>query len=70
MSPNNLRQYRKRAGISQLELSARTRIAPGFISGIETGKQYCWPGWRKRLADALKVEPADLFPEDQKEDGQ
>ena len=64
---NNLRKERVKKGISQLELSRLTRIAPSNICTIENGKQYPYSGWRKRIAKALGVAEKDVFPEEDAE---
>lgn len=63
ITKNNLKIIRTQKGISQLELAIMTRISPSNLSHIENGKQYCYPGWRKRLAQALNVDEKTLFPE-------
>lgn len=60
---NNLRKFKEAAGISGLELSRRTGIAPSIISNIENNRIKPWPGWKKRLSEALKVPEFELFPE-------
>lgn len=61
---NFLKEVRKQRGLSQLTLAKLTNIAPSDISRIENGWLYPYPGWRKRLAKALGVTEAELFPED------
>lgn len=63
LSKNFLRKQRTKKGLSQLELTRRTGIAPNIISDLERGRAYPYPGWRKKLAAALEVPEADLFPE-------
>ncbi len=63
MFKNNIRELREENGLSQLELSYMTRISPSAISLLEAGKQYPHPGWKIRIAEALGVEEAALFPE-------
>lgn len=63
VSENMLRHVRTVQGLSQLELSARTRISPGVISNLENGKLFAYPGWRKRIAMALGVPEERIFPE-------
>lgn len=60
---NRLRQMREARGWSQLELARRARVAPQDISALETGKKYPFPGWRRRLAEALGVSEEEVFPE-------
>ncbi len=59
---NNLRKIRKQKGLSQLELGRKTKIASQIICNLENGKQYPYPGWRKRLAKALGVREREIFP--------
>lgn len=59
-----LRAIRESQNISQLELSRLTRIAPSGLSAVESGKLYCYPGWRKRISEALKVSEKEIFPEE------
>ncbi|MBA7710824.1 hypothetical protein ES703_119771 [subsurface metagenome] len=60
---NRVKEFRKRAGLSQVELSRRARLAAPNLSEIENGKREAWPLARMRLARALKCTEADLFPE-------
>ena len=64
MFQNKLKEVRQNQGLSQLELSRMARIAPNTISVIESGQQYPFPGWRKRLAEALCVREEEVFPEE------
>jgi transcriptional regulator with XRE-family HTH domain len=63
MKENNLKEYRKKQCISQLKLSYMANIAPGTISNIENGKIYVYPGWKKRISEALKIPESVLFPD-------
>jgi transcriptional regulator with XRE-family HTH domain len=58
---------RKKRGWSQHALGSRCGIPVPTISAIERGRLYVWPGWRRRLAMALKVSEAELFSEDASE---
>jgi transcriptional regulator with XRE-family HTH domain len=67
---NNLKKVRTEKGFSQLTLAKLTNIAPTDISRIENGWLRPYPGWRKRLAKALKVSETELFaPEKVGSDG-
>jgi transcriptional regulator with XRE-family HTH domain len=59
---NNLKKIRKQKQVSQLSLAYLTRISPSDISRIENGWVKPYPGWRKRLAEALGVTEDQLFP--------
>lgn len=61
MSKNRIKEVRVQKGISQLELSYRTKIAPSNISAIETCKIHVYPGWLKRIAEALEVSEDELI---------
>lgn len=59
---NKIREFREKAGMSQVELARRARIASTNLSAIECGRLAAWPKARAALAKALKVPEADLFP--------
>ena len=58
---NNLRAIRTQRGLTQLDLATLTQIAPSNISSMENGKQFAYPGWRKRLAKALGVSEKSIL---------
>ena len=60
---NHLKEMRTNKGISQLALAKLTNIAPSDISRIENGWLRPYPGWRRRLARALRVSERELFPD-------
>lgn len=62
MMENHLKEIRKEKGVSQVKLSRLTLIAPSDISRIENGWLRPYPGWRKRIAEALGVTEDQLFP--------
>jgi len=59
---NNLKKIRNDKGLSQLRLAFLTGISPTDISRIENDVRKAYPGWRKRLAEALGVTEDNLFP--------
>jgi transcriptional regulator with XRE-family HTH domain len=63
---NNLQKVRKEKGLSQLKLALMTGIAPSEISRIENDWLKPYPGWRKRLARALGITEAKLFPDEKR----
>jgi transcriptional regulator with XRE-family HTH domain len=66
---NALKARRKELGWSQVMLSLKTGgIAPSDLSAIENGKKVPHPGWRKRIAKALKTDEASLFGGERKEE--
>jgi transcriptional regulator with XRE-family HTH domain len=64
MINNRLKEYRRRAGLSQTELAWLARMAGQNISAIERCTLVPWPRARKALAEALKVDESELFPEE------
>jgi transcriptional regulator with XRE-family HTH domain len=60
-----VRRLRQERGWNQTELAFRSRLAPSVISQIENGKRNPSAGTLKKLAKALEVEVADLFPKAQ-----
>lgn len=57
----NIKYYRQRQSVSQTELSILCDCAIGTIGGIEAGKAKPSFDMILKIADALKVTPADLF---------
>jgi transcriptional regulator with XRE-family HTH domain len=60
-----VRRMRQERGWNQTELAFRSRLAPSVISQIENGKRDPSAGTLKKLAKALEVDVADLFPKAQ-----
>ena len=69
MTVNHVKARRQEMGLSQAELSRRTRINAPNLSAIENGQREAWPRARRRLARALKMPESDLFPEKGGNDG-
>lgn len=60
----NIKYYREKLKISQAELSILCDCGTGTIGGIESGKAKPSFDMIIKIADALKVTPADLFIRD------
>ena len=59
-----LRMVRQSRGLTQIQLCRMTGISPADISAIELGVRPAYPGWRRRIADALGVDDVEwLFEE-------
>lgn len=58
-----LAQYRKAAGLTQAELSARTGLSRAAVSRLENGIHRPRLSTRCLLAHALKCRPEQLFGE-------
>lgn len=57
----NVKYYREKLGISQTQLSIICDCGTGTIGGIESGKAKPSFDMIIKIAEALKVTPADLF---------
>lgn len=64
MLENQLKTYREKAGLSQVELARRLKMSPQNLSSIERGCLKAWPKVKRKLARALKVTERELFPEE------
>lgn len=60
----NMKYYRELRRISQAQLSIICDCGTGTIGGIESGKAKPSFDMMVRIADALEVNPADLFIRD------
>ncbi len=60
---NNLRIIREKKGLSQLALSRISGVPGNVISNLELGKVYPYPGWRKKLSQALELPEEEVFPD-------
>ena len=58
---SNIKYYREKQQISQTQLAIFCDCGTGTIGGIESGKAKPSVDMLLRLAEALKVTPADLF---------
>lgn len=63
MTENQIKEFRHKVGLSQVELARRAHIASTNLNSIENGRLKAWPKARRKLARALKVTEAELFPE-------
>jgi transcriptional regulator with XRE-family HTH domain len=61
----NIKRYRNRIGLSQLNLALELGISTTFLSDIETGKKWVSAQTLSRLAKALKIEIYELFKPEQ-----
>ncbi len=60
----NMKYYREKMGISQTRLSILCDCGTGTIGGIESGKAKPSFDMMIKIAEALKINPADLFIRD------
>ena len=59
-----MKYYREKMSISQTQLSILCDCGTGTIGGIEAGKAKPNFDMMTKIAEALKVNPADLFIQD------
>jgi predicted transcriptional regulator len=59
---NHLREIREARKLSRMQLSLLTQINPSDLCKLEKGLVYPYPGWRKRLSNALGESEKILFP--------
>ena len=58
-----IKTIRVRQGVSQMELSLRARLSQSFIANLEKGKKQPSVLTLIKIADALKINPQEFFPE-------
>jgi len=58
---NNLKENRKKNGISQAKLGEMAGISTQYIAMIELSKQFPTPEVLERIASALGIESYELF---------
>jgi transcriptional regulator with XRE-family HTH domain len=57
----NIRQYRKKLGLSQSKLAEKAETATNYIGMIETGKQFPSTEMMEKIAGALEIDTLELF---------
>jgi transcriptional regulator with XRE-family HTH domain len=55
-----LREWREKRALSQEELADRTGLSRTTIIKLEGGRR-AWPSTRRKLAQALRIKPEDLY---------
>jgi transcriptional regulator with XRE-family HTH domain len=63
-----LREEMEKQKISANKLSLKAMISPANFSQAINGKMPMFPGWRKRLAEALGVSEKELFSEEENDE--
>jgi transcriptional regulator with XRE-family HTH domain len=62
----NIKRFRNRLGVSQLNLALELEISTTFLSDIETGKKWVSARTLAQIAKALKIEIFELFRPEEK----
>ena len=63
MFTNRIKEFREKAGLTQLELARRAKVAPSNLCSVENGKLAPWTKMKRTIARVLKTTPEELFPE-------
>ena len=58
---NNLKEHRKRNGLSQAKLSEKANISTQYVAMIELSRKFPSPEILDRIAKALEIEAHELF---------
>jgi len=58
---NNLKEQRKKCGLSQAKLSERANLSTQYIAMIEVSRKFPTPEVLERIAEALEIEAHELF---------
>jgi transcriptional regulator with XRE-family HTH domain len=57
----NLKEFRKKEGLSQMKLAEYCNTAPSYIGQIETGLRFPSLELIEKMADILRIEPYHFF---------
>ena len=57
----NMRENRNRLGLSQSRLAERSGLSTQYIAMIELARKFPTPEMLERIADALEIDPPELF---------
>jgi transcriptional regulator with XRE-family HTH domain len=68
LKTRRLKELRERVSLSQMELSERSGVSRATIADLELGKRGAQPKTRRKLAEALGVEPWELVGDIQTDD--
>jgi transcriptional regulator with XRE-family HTH domain len=62
INPTKFRELRTARGLSIRKLAEEAGVSTETVYSLEHGRrEFIWPRTAKKLADALGVEPRDLF---------
>jgi transcriptional regulator with XRE-family HTH domain len=59
----NLRYFRTKRGLSQLQFSELVNISPNYLNAVERGKNFPSPEIIQNMIDKLEIVPFQLFSE-------
>ena len=58
---SNLKEFRRKLGMTQAELAEKASVSTHYIAMIETCKKYPKPDMLEQIAKSLEIEPYKLF---------
>ena len=58
---SNIKEYRRKLGMTQEELAEKANLSTHYIAMIETCKKYPKPDMLEHIAKTLEIEPYKLF---------
>jgi transcriptional regulator with XRE-family HTH domain len=64
----NIKRFRNRLGLSQMELALGLNMSTTFLSDIETGKKWLSAKTLAQISKALRIEVYELFKPDTEQD--
>ena len=59
----NLKDYRKKSGLTQAQLAEKVNVTPHYIGMLEMGRNFPANDLIERIANALNIEMYELFVE-------
>lgn len=65
---NRIREFRKKAGLSQAELGEKVGLHQTHVGNLENGRRELTFEWARRIAKALGVRFVDLLSDDDNPD--
>ena len=57
----NLKEFRKKEGLSQMKLAEHCNTSPSYIGEIEIGRKFPSTEMIEKIANILRIEPYHLF---------
>lgn len=58
---NNLREFRRKEGLTQMKLAELCDTSPSYIGEIEIGRKFPSTEMIEKIAETLRIEPYHLF---------
>lgn len=65
---SKLKEEISKQNLTIRKVALKANIVPASLYAAINGNVKFWPGWRKRVAEALEVDEAEIFAEDKEND--